>query len=500
MGVAARAAHVPHPLAAKLLKVGAAPQSAPRDTDAPPTFLPRPSAFWRALRDEWLGKRGGTPGQVATTTTIPKTTIADVVEVANHVTAALRNDLGRVDEVTAIAAWDYWRERVKFLRKLVARATDDTAIYPRNENLWASELRHLAILLSDVTRNAGPRGIRVHTVEPRADGARTVPSPLVSAVDILWSDDARMPIRTFPSLAEADAAFATAFAPLRGRAFKESGFRIRWTDGKEYEGVVQVTPEIVAAASSRGGILRAHLESHAHWLQGPRHTKLWHHWYGATNPDGLAARRAWGHELAHRLATDAVVQRGPEARRNRQQGMPYVGGGVPDFRPTKRAAAMFAGLSLLPNPAATVEALWQRYRDANGPDSSSHDDPPAPLLAVRDLIAIANFITAELRRDLRSVFAQDAAVVWKKWRDVALDLRVEIRGRDPHAWSTYRAFPLRIERLARDLETARSAPGKLFEAFCPWREAYFTASEIRPDQRSGNWRKSRLEVNAWVPS
>lgn len=660
-----RAARVPNPLAAKLLKVSTSLPAAPRSPDPTPTFLPRPSAAWRALRDAWVAKRGGAPGLIEQATMIPETTIADVVEVANHVTAALRNDVGRVDEVTGIATWNYWRERVKFLRKFVARATDDTALYPRNENLWASELRMVAVLLSDETRNAAPgraandnhvaaawpgraaddiqvpavrsgwditldpskatflldpiaahaallapfrrvRGpshdrdfpaLRVGDVAPiaayvtaalrrdlptlnaldariiwqrwrqavavmrgvlaieppdraypevslldsdlslllrglrralRFPGtlARDVSFPVASTrnagppvdrgasdeddnegdedkgavrtptivrveVELISHEGVHAPTRTFPSLWAADASLDRSFTDAPPRGPVRVAFVATWSDNWVVSHFVDVTPAILANARTRAGLLRSYLYDMGRWLLESERRD--------GEPRGqLHRRRSWAAELLDRLDEDT---RTPVKHRNRQQGMPYLGGGVPDFKPTKRAAAMFAGIdSLLSNPSATIEAIWQRFRDANGPDLTSREDPPAPLLAVRDLVALANFITTTLRRDLTSVRANDAAVIWKKWRDAALDLRVDIRDRDPNEWSTYRAFPRRVERLARDLETAKFDPGKLFETFCPWREAYFTTSEIRPDQRGGNWRKSRVEVNAWVPS
>ena len=659
-------ARAANPLAAKLRAVEKALPAPPRDRAPIPSFLPDPAAAYRALRDHWLAKRGGAPG-LFHALLVPHTTIADVVEVANHVTAALRNDVGRVDGVTGLATWHYWRERVRLIRKIVACASDDDALFSRNENLWASELRQISVLLADLTRNAAPSvsyEISLPTIRPGWDVtlddsrasflpdpikthaellARFRPArgplhdrdfpallvgdvaplaayvttalrkdlPILNALDarIVWqrwlqavavmrgvlaseepgraypevalldsdlsllvrglrraraypgtlarevsfpaaaqparnseapaaevvpadadadadvdkhdrepvegpqleivrveienvAPGATVATRTFSSLREADEALAHRFAlnPPPAGGYVPISFVVTWSDQRTSSGRLEVTPTVVAVAPGRGGMLRAYLFDLGRWVLSDRHAREWQRYYGDSKPAELAARRVWGHDLLDRLAADSADRGSPAGRRNRQQAMPYVGGGVPDFKPSKRAATMFGGLTLLPNPTATVEALWQRYRDANGPDSSSHEDPPAPLLAVRDLIAIANWITHELRRDLHMATARDAAVVWKKWRDLALDLRVEIRGRDPHEWSTYRAFPLRVERLATDLETARRAPGDLFESFCPWRDAYFTPTEIRPDQRGGNWRKSRLEVNSWVPS
>lgn len=659
---APRGARVPNPLAAKLLKVSTSPPAAPRSADPRPTFLPEPAAYWRRLRDEWLAKRGGAPGLVDTKTMIPNTTFADVVEIANGITAALRNDVGRIDENFGVPAWDFWRERVALIRKLVARAVDDTALFPRNESLWARELRQVALFLHFGRRNAALagmtddaghvarfadtiEGIQVPPIRPGwdialdASSATFLPDPIkahaallapfrrargpshdrdfpallvgdvapiasfvtaalrrdlptLDALDarVIWQrwrqavavmrgvlaveapdraypevgllesdlslllrglrrarsypgtlarevsfpaaarntaspadrdddkdepsasqptivrvevelfgpDGPRTPTRFFPSLRAADDALARMFArtPPPANGHETIAFVVTWSDERTSSGRLDVTRHVVAQAPGRGGILRAYLFDLGRWVLSDGHAREWQRHYGDRKPAELAERRAWGHDLLDRLAADSAGHGLSADRRNRQQAMPYLGGGVPDFKPSKRAAAMFAGLSLLPNPSATIEALWQRYRDANGPDASSHEDPPAPLLAVRDLIAIANFITVELRRGLTAIAPRDAAVVWKKWRDVALDLRLEIRGRDPHEWSTYRAFPRRVERLATDLETARRAPGDLFDSFCPWREAYFTPTEIRPDQRGGNWRKSRLEVNA----
>lgn len=153
----------PNPLAAAIVSLER--RWPPRKSDAPPafTFLPRPAATWRALRDAWIAKRGTMSLQRADGKTVPMTTIADVIEIVNQVTAALRHDVVQVDEVSGENIWDYWSERVEGFRRGLAWSRDSSAEYGFNTAFWTQDLVFVAVALADATpvaetRNTGAAG------------------------------------------------------------------------------------------------------------------------------------------------------------------------------------------------------------------------------------------------------------------------------------------------------------------------------------------------------
>ena len=319
---AASPRRAPNPLAATLAPVAAELPAAPSDPTPTPTFLPNPTAAWRALRAHWIAQRGERPARTLPNATFPATTVADVVEIANHVTAALRNDVARVDPALGRRIWDRWRQSVAVVRKRVSRARDNAAVYQDNETFWEDAILFIVWTMPGQPRNA--LGAAVVVADGDGDPPRASP-PTISSVEILWSENREVPTRTFPSLWEADAALARAFAsdpPPDGGGYDKTSFRIVWSDDMAHEGRIDVNPEIVATAALRGGMLRGHVEDFARYLTSERQADFWKRQHGDGDPDGLADRQAWGRELRARLDADRRTHTDASAVRN--VGKPLV--------------------------------------------------------------------------------------------------------------------------------------------------------------------------------
>lgn len=307
----------PNPLTATLAVVETDLPAAPRGRKPTPTFLPDPGAKWRALRAHWIGKRGELPAVSLPSATFPATTVADVVEVANHVTAALRNDVGRVDPVIGRRIWDRWRESVEKVRKQVADARDDAALYQENETLWEDSILHIVWFMPRKPRNASQgrdtapshqHAAAVAAVDGDSDGPSSPPPP-IREVEILWTDNPQMQVRSFSSLWEADAALARAVAsnrPPHRDGYEVTGFRIVWSDDKVHTGHIVENPKTVAEGATRGGMIRVEAENIAAYLTSARCRGRWMAEHGDDDPEGLAKVQAWGRDLRARLDADRL--------------------------------------------------------------------------------------------------------------------------------------------------------------------------------------------------
>lgn len=91
-----------------------------RSTDAPTldrasaTLLPDPVAAVTALRDAFLFR-----GTQDNDRTLPAFRAGDVIAIANHISAALYNDLPTPDRRDTATIWDKWRKAVLRIRKEV---------------------------------------------------------------------------------------------------------------------------------------------------------------------------------------------------------------------------------------------------------------------------------------------------------------------------------------------------------------------------------------------
>lgn len=150
------------------------------------------------------------------------------------------------------------------------------------------------------------------------DGATTAAAPVVPSirtVAIVWTENNAVPLRSFPSLWEADAAVTQALqrADFDGASIK-AGFVVTWTDGAIYEGRLDVNANALAKAPSQGGLIRAYLDATARRLQSDEFRRT----FGPHFPaERIARDQAWGHELARRLDADRRQHDDPAAPRNR---------------------------------------------------------------------------------------------------------------------------------------------------------------------------------------
>jgi len=165
--------------------------------------------------------------------------------------------------------------------------------------------------------------------EPAAPSAAALPpastTPTIRRVEILWSENGAVTPDTFASLWDADAALARGFAsdpPPTGGGYDKTAFRIVWSDDMTHEGRVDVTPEIVSTAASRGGMIRGHAEDFARGLTSERHADFWKRSHGDDDPDGLEDRQTWGREVLARLDADKHAHVDATALRN--VGKPIV--------------------------------------------------------------------------------------------------------------------------------------------------------------------------------
>ena len=165
----------------------------------------------------------------------------------------------------------------------------------------------------------------------------------------------------------------------------------------------------------------------------------------------------------------------------------YAGRGISKLPGSRSgAAAPLPGpdeATLLPDPRDAYERMRLRFIEANGVSADSSPKAPRPRLAASDVMAIANHLTYALRNDLPTIDANDAAVIWEKWRVAVNDLRDLLRNIPLENDTPYAAVLLdhRTWDVHESLATALQRPGEVFERSCPWRSAWATPARIHPE-------------------
>lgn len=222
--------------------------------------------------------------------------------------------------------------------------------------------------------------------------------PRIARVQILWSENGTVPLRSFASLAAADAALAAAFAkepPPEGGAYNKTAFVVVWTDGARHEGRADVRRIDVQTAPRGGGILRQHLA-----IVGQR----WREYHPTTNED----ERAWGEELLRRLDREPKLG----GRRNllyipEEQLLP-IG-----------TTSEHQGVSLLPDPRTAVAELEAHFAAIRSPVPvwMGHGRT-VPRTTNRDVRYAANWISLALASDmsrLRALIGKPQGAIWDRW-------------------------------------------------------------------------------------
>ena len=151
------------------------------------------------------------------------------------------------------------------------------------------------------------------------DGATTITAtgdtPAIREVAILWAENDAVPVRSFPSLRDADVAIERALRRVDfDNAAIKIGYLVSWTDGASYEGRADARAEWIAAAPEKAGLIREALAATARWLQSDTfHNRFAPHF----TAERMAKDRAWGRELARRLDADRRRLDDAAAPRNR---------------------------------------------------------------------------------------------------------------------------------------------------------------------------------------
>ena len=108
-----------------------------------------------------------------------------------------------------------------------------------------------------------------------------------------------------------------------------------------------------------------------------------------------------------------------------------------------------------------------------------------PRFQVRDVIAVANFITMALRHDLPTPNRKDTAAIWDKWRRFVIRTRSHIAG--AIATSPYpEPFDVHwtLRQVEDDLRQALRTPGEVGNHYCPWAADFFTTARLYPESDS----------------
>ncbi len=257
--------------------------------------------------------------------------------------------------------------------------------------------------------------------------------PPLARVEILWSENSRVAARVYRSLADADVALARAFAvepPPEGGAYDKVAFRVVWTDGEAHEGRADVRRVDLATSIDAGGVLRQHLVRVMAWLVEQAATS------DLIPNDERAAKVAWGAELRRRLAAEPVP-RGRDlgapraARRNLQVTDAEL---LPVGTTTE-----IPGVSILPDPAATVAALEGQFAAVRPPLAvSGRAGRTVPAATNRDVRHAANWLSLALAADLprlRDLTGAGQGAIWDRWAKAIEHVR---RHLGPDADATYR--------------------------------------------------------------
>jgi len=269
--------------------------------------------------------------------------------------------------------------------------------------------------------------------------------PMVARVEILWSENGEVPIRTFRSLAAADAALAAAFTrevPPKEGAYHEFGFEVVWADGQRHEGRVDVTEAFLRAAVTAGGILREHLRQQATWLRDKG--GAWPAW----SPEERARYQAWGVELVRRLDAEPPFR----ATRNVNQ--------IPgDYLVPIGTTGEDIGATLLPDPFAVVTWLEEHFAAIRPPIAVGMGT--IPRTTNRDVTYAANWISLALAADmarLRQWTGRPHGALWDGWTRTIEHVRGQL-GAAPDApyRDSIRFWTEQVHRVASDIQVALDA-------------------------------------------
>ncbi len=267
---------------------------------------------------------------------------------------------------------------------------------------------------------------------------RNASTPPIARVEILWSENGTVPKRVFRSLAEVDAALARAFAkepPPVGGGYDKTAFLVVWTDGKRHEGRADVREEDVRTAPAAGGIIRQHLghvatyyrERPIEWLTDAEREEA----------------RAWGHELAARLAAEPPLPASRNGSTVPHEALLPVGTSDPEPTPT-----------LLPDPMAAVDALEAHFAAVRPAIGMWKGSLRVPNMTNSDTRYATNWLSVALAHDigrLRHLTGRPHGRIWDLWRKIVTDIARTI-GDDPDA--TYPRAVYFWNEQARDLGLA----------------------------------------------
>lgn len=246
--------------------------------------------------------------------------------------------------------------------------------------------------------------------------------PRIARVRILWSENGTVPKRSFPSLAAADAALATAFErepPPKGGAYDKTAFEVVWTDGERHEGRADVRRIDLHTAPEAGGILRQHLSYVARWLRdASSKSTLW-------TLDEQAERKAWGEELLRRLAAEAPL------------GAPRNLDAIPeDTLLPIGTTSTHLDVTLLPDPRAAIAELEAHFAAMRPPvEVWMGHGRTVPRTTNEDVTCAANRLSLALAHDmprLRERTGRPQGAIWDRWGRSIEQVRRHL-GADPDA-------------------------------------------------------------------
>jgi hypothetical protein len=247
-------------------------------------------------------------------------------------------------------------------------------------------------------------------------------TPRIARVQILWSENGAVPVRSFASLAAADAALAEAFErepPPEGGAYDKTAFEVVWTDGERHEGRADVRRIDVHTAPDAGGILRQHLNYVARWLRdASSKSALW-------TPEEQAERKAWGEELLRRLDAELPIGVARNLHAVPEDTLLPIG-----------ATSDHLDLTLLPDPRAAVaelEAHFAAMRPAV--EVWMGHGRTVPKTTNEDVTYAANWLSLALAHDmprLREQIGRPQGAIWDRWGKTIEQVRRRL-GVDPDA-------------------------------------------------------------------
>ncbi len=254
-------------------------------------------------------------------------------------------------------------------------------------------------------------------------------TPRIARVHITTSDNPAVQPGLYRTLAAADAMLDQAFAtvpPPEGRPFCLVVFSVVWTDGQRIDERVYVTQQLVRDAEADGGLLR-------HALLRSARARASGTAFRAYAPTKAVDRlREEGRDLLRRMEADQAPDRG---HRN-------------------VASSTWQGPTLLPDPAAAIRRLRERFAQRRpivaAPLDRDDDGEPAgatagyPATNHADVRYVSNYVSIALGNDLRTLGATAHGVIWNHWRSVVQTVQTLLRlGKDGDVYADNEGLWLR---------------------------------------------------------